>query len=73
VAEQFGRLMNRPVQFIGTESETALLSDARRGLALLGPPRVSAPQMIEWIADWVARGKRTLGKPTHYDSREGSF
>jgi nucleoside-diphosphate-sugar epimerase len=73
VAEQFGRLMNRPVQFIGTESEMALLSDARRGLALLGPPRVSAPQMIEWIADWVARGKRTLGKPTHYDSREGSF
>jgi nucleoside-diphosphate-sugar epimerase len=73
VAEQFGRLMNRPVRFVGTESETALLSDARRGLALLGAPRVSAPQMIEWIADWVSRGNKTLGKPTHYDSRDGSF
>jgi nucleoside-diphosphate-sugar epimerase len=73
VAEHFGRLMNRPVTFIGTESETALLSDARRALALLGQPRVSAAQMIEWIADWVTRGNRTLGKPTHFDSREGNF
>ena len=73
VGELLGRRMNRPVRFIGTESDKALLSDARRGLELLGPPRVSAAQMIEWIADWVALGNRTFGKPTHYESREGDF
>ena len=73
VAEQFGRLMNRPVTFTGTELPTALLSNARRGLALWGSPRVSAAQMIEWIANWVSHRHTTLGKPTHFDSREGNF
>ena len=30
VAERFGRLMDRPVRFTGTEADTALLSDAHR-------------------------------------------
>lgn len=73
VAEELGRLMNRPVRFTGMESDQALLSDSRTGLALLGAPRVQAAQLIEWVAEWVGAGKRNLGKPTHYDSREGNF
>ncbi len=53
--------------------ETALLSDARRGVEHLGPLRISAEQLIEWVADWVARGGRSLGKPTHFESRDGRF
>jgi hypothetical protein len=30
-------------------------------------------QLIEWTADWVRRGGATLGKPTHFESRDGSF
>src|SRR5262245_52317103 len=56
VAERFGRLLNRPVRFTGTEAESALLSDARHGLAFLGPLRVGADQLIEWVASWVVRG-----------------
>jgi nucleoside-diphosphate-sugar epimerase len=73
VCEEFGRLMNRPVRFIGTEADTALLSNAKRGLELLGPQRIDAEQLIAWIADWVSRGGKCLDKPTHFESREGKF
>jgi hypothetical protein len=73
VGERLARLMNKPVRFTGTEPATALLSNAGRGLELLGPPRVSADQLIEWVAQWVARGGRTLGKPTHFETRDGRF
>jgi len=73
VCEQLGQLMNRPVRFTGTEADTALLSDAKRGLELLGPPRVPAEQLIAWVADWVAGGGRSFDKPTHFESRDGRF
>ncbi len=73
VSERMARLMNKPVRLTGTEPATALLSNARRGLELLGPPRVSADQLIEWVGYWVLRGGRTLGKPTHFEARDGRF
>ncbi|HKB06310.1 MAG TPA: NAD-dependent epimerase/dehydratase family protein [Gemmataceae bacterium] len=73
VAERFGRLMNRSARFSGKEADTALLSDARRGLGMLGAPRVTADRLIEWVSDWVMRGGRSLDKPTHFESRDGRF
>jgi len=73
VAEQFGRRMNRPVAFRGEEATDALLSDGRHGHAILGQPRVSADQMIAWIAQWLSRGGSTHGKPTHFQTRDGKF
>jgi hypothetical protein len=29
--------------------------------------------MIGWIADWQLRGGPTLGKPTHFQTRDGRF
>jgi nucleoside-diphosphate-sugar epimerase len=71
--ERLGVLLKKRARFTGTESDTALLSDARPALDLLGPPRVSAEELIEWVADWVARGGRNLDKPTHFESRDGLF
>lgn len=73
VSERLAGLMKKTVRFTGTEPATALLSNARRGLELLGPPRVSADQLIEWVGHWVSRGGRTLGKPTHFEVRDGRF
>jgi nucleoside-diphosphate-sugar epimerase len=73
VSERLGRLMNKPVRFTGSEPATALLSNPRRGLELLGRPRVSAEQLIEWVAGWVSQGGRTLGKATHFEVRDGKF
>jgi nucleoside-diphosphate-sugar epimerase len=73
VAERLGILLNRPVRVAGMETATALLSDATRGLEALGPLRVGTDRLIEWVADWVGRGGRTLDRPTHFESRDGRF
>jgi nucleoside-diphosphate-sugar epimerase len=73
IAEQFGRLFGLPVSFQGTENADALLSNGQMGHRLFGPQRVSAEQMVHWIADWIGRGGETLGKPTHFEVRDGKF
>ena len=73
VCEKFGALMGRKVAFTGNESPQALLSNASRAFELFGRPRVSADQLMQWIASWVSRGGRSLGKPTHFEVRDGKF
>jgi nucleoside-diphosphate-sugar epimerase len=73
VAEQFGRLLGKPVTFHGSEGADALLSNAQRSHQLFGYPRVGAAQLIEWIADWIRRGGASLGKPTHFEVRDGKY
>ena len=73
LGERFSRRLGKPVHFTGTESATAFLSNAEAGLKHLGSPRISTLQLIEWIADWVAKGGKSLGKPTHFESRDGRY
>ncbi len=73
VCERFGTLLGMAPRFTGTEAETALISNASAGIAALGPLRIPTDQLIEWVADWVKRGGRLLGKPTHFEARDGKF
>ena len=73
ICRELGRLMNRLPNLVGTEAEDALLSDGRRGYPLLGRPRVKMGRLLGWIADWVMRGGQSLGKPTHFQVRDGRF
>jgi len=73
VAEYFGEIMGKPVTITGSEAPDALLSNGQLGHKLFGYPSVSVRQMMQWIADWVMRGGESLGKPTHFESREGKF
>jgi hypothetical protein len=73
VAEQIGRLMGRSVTFRGTEGADAVLSNGQEAHRRFGYPRVSAGQLIHWVADWILRGGETLGKPTHFEVRDGKF
>ncbi len=59
--------------FVNTEADTALISDASLCRRHFGPPEVGIDQMIEWVADWIVRGGRILGKPTHFEVRNGKF
>ena len=73
VSEQFGSVLGKIVTFRGDESSDALLGNGQLGHRLFGYPRVGVQQMMQWIADWIAGGGPTLGKPTHFENREGSF
>jgi nucleoside-diphosphate-sugar epimerase len=73
VAHEFGRLLGREPQFTGSEAADALLSDTTRAQSLWGPPSVSAARLIGWVAEWLQQGGVTLGRPTHFEQREGSF
>jgi nucleoside-diphosphate-sugar epimerase len=73
LAEAFGTRFGKPPSFTGSEAATALLIDAAEAYRLFGYPAVPLARMIDWVADWVSRGLRSLGKDTHYDSRDGQF
>jgi nucleoside-diphosphate-sugar epimerase len=73
VAEQFGQKFGREPVFSGSEGSDALLSNAAECQCLFGYPRVSVLQMIEWTAQWVQQGGRSLAKPTHFETRDGKF
>ncbi|MCC6127095.1 MAG: NAD-dependent epimerase/dehydratase family protein [Pirellulales bacterium] len=73
VCERFGRLFGKSPRFIGAESPEALLNDGAQAHRLYGLPRVSADRMIRWIAPWIASGESVLGKPTHYEVRDGVY
>jgi len=72
-AERLGERMHKAPRFVGTEGSSALLSNARPALDRFGAPRVPAEQLLHWVAEWIIRCGPTLGKPTHFESREGTF
>jgi len=73
LAEEFGVRLGKTPTFEGAESNDALLNDSRKAFALFGKPPVATEQMLDWIADWVARGGASLAKPTHFEERAGKF
>ena len=73
LAESFGERFGRVPVIQGEEAPTALLSNAARAFDRFGHPRVPLLRMVDWVADWVARGGRSLGKVTKFEVRGGRF
>jgi nucleoside-diphosphate-sugar epimerase len=73
LALEFGRRFGNEALLEGTEASTALLSNAALCRRYFGYPSVTLPQMMDWVAEWAEKGGRTLGKPTKFDQREGTF
>lgn len=73
VATRLGELLGKPARLIGAENETALIGNTAKLRALLGDPPTPLEAMIRWTADWVNRGGRSLGKPTHFEVRDGRY
>jgi dTDP-4-dehydrorhamnose reductase len=73
VALEFGKIFHGSPQFVGVEAKTALLNNAQQAFQLFGRPKVSTRQIIQWIGDWIIEGRETLGKPTHYEVRDGKY
>ena len=51
----------------------AYLNDASLAAEVFGYPAVSAKTLLRWQAEWILEGGRTLGKPTHFEERKGSY
>lgn len=73
VANEFGSLMGIEPLFVNRESETALLSNSSEAHKLFGLPLVGISNVIRWIAGWLMEDRRLLGKPTHFEVRDGKY
>ena len=73
LAQQLAQRLDRVAEFSGQEAPNALLSNAARAFATFGYPSVALLTMIDWVADWVGRGGRALGKATKFEVRDGRF
>jgi nucleoside-diphosphate-sugar epimerase len=73
LAEEFGKRFDKKPIITGKESPTAWLVDTSAAQRLFGPPRVPLAAMLDWQADWIARGLPDLGKPTHFETRDGKY
>jgi nucleoside-diphosphate-sugar epimerase len=73
LAGEFGRRFGRKPVLVGEEAPTAWLEDTTESQQLFGKPRVPIDAMIDWVADWIGRGQPSLGKPTHFSTRDGKY
>jgi len=73
LASEFGKAFGKQPKFTGKEAGDGWLVNTSKARKLLGEPPVSLERMIRWTADWIARNQKSLGKETHYDTRDGSF
>jgi nucleoside-diphosphate-sugar epimerase len=73
VAREFGRHFGVQPAFSGEEAPKALLNNAARCFERFGYPSVGVTELIEATARWIGSGGRALGKPTHFEARDGKF
>ncbi len=72
-AQRFARLLGKPAHVTGTESEHAMIANPARACALLGNPPMPLDTLLRWVAHWVGKDGRTLGRPTYFEVRDGKY
>jgi nucleoside-diphosphate-sugar epimerase len=73
LAEAFGRRFGKRPVLTGTEALDGWVTNTAQAMRLFGYPRVPLDLMLDWQADWISRGLPSLGKDTHFDTRDGTF
>ena len=73
LAKEFGERLGKEPRIAGEEGPTALLTNSERAVRLFGRPMIDLATMIDWVADWVARDRPSLNRPTHFEVRDGVY
>ncbi|MGQ7848759.1 NAD-dependent epimerase/dehydratase family protein [Granulosicoccus sp. 3-233] len=73
LARAFADRFGKPVTITGKEAKTAWLNDAGMAHRLFGTPSITLDDMIDWTADWIGNGRKSLSKPTHFEARDGKY
>ena len=73
LAAEFGRRLDRTPVLTGTEAAECWLTNTAEAARLFGYPLVPLATMLDWVADWVAQDRPSLGKPTKFEVRSGVY
>jgi nucleoside-diphosphate-sugar epimerase len=73
LAQEFGQRFRLEVKLTGEPAPEAWLINTARAEKLFGYPLVTLHNMVDWVADWIARDGGSLGKPTHFEVRDGNY
>ena len=72
-ANRLGALLGKTPVFEGAESGTAFLSNPDKYYKLFGAPSLDTGQIINRVAHWIKIGGGSLGKPTHFETKNGKY
>ena len=73
LANAFAQRFGKPALLEGSEEPTCWLVNTGEAARLFGYPLVPVGRMIDWVAEWIAEGKPSWDKDTHFDVRSGEF
>jgi nucleoside-diphosphate-sugar epimerase len=73
LATELANRLGKSPHFEGAEAADALLSDTAKLREHLGGAEMPLDVMLDWVADWIRSGRPLLGKPTHFETRDGAF
>jgi nucleoside-diphosphate-sugar epimerase len=68
-----GERLGRAPVYSGTEGTEAWLWDAQACERHFGPPETTTEEAVAMVCDWIGRGGASLGRPTHFEVRDGAF
>jgi len=73
IAMRFGEILGCAPIFSGVESGNALLGNSARLCSTLNSPATPMQAILCWTAQWVKQGGHDLGRPTHFEVRDGKY
>jgi hypothetical protein len=73
LAQAFADRLGKPALLEGQPEKMAWLINTAQATKLFGYPMVPLHCMVDWVASWILGEGGSLGKPTHFEVRDGNY